>query len=137
ARYSCSPRSSSIRALTPRNVTARRRHPNRGRGRGASGSDTARSLPARGRRSSRPVHRKPRMFARALAALALVVGAGVFTATPARADHGPDVNFRFSFGFPVPIPVPVVEHRVYYETPTYYEEPVGSGRSRPSGMGAA
>ena len=71
--------------------------------------------------------RKPRIFARALAALALVIGAGIFTATPARADHGPDVSFSFSFGFPapvIPVPVPVVEQRVYDETPAYYEAPV-------------
>jgi hypothetical protein len=71
--------------------------------------------------------RKPRLFASALAALALVIGAGVFAATPARADHGPDVSFSFSFGVPapvIPVPVPVVEQRVYYEQPAYYAPPV-------------
>lgn len=71
--------------------------------------------------------RKPRMCASALAALALVVAAGLFTATPARADHGADVSFSFSFGFPAPfipvpvVPVPVVEQPVYYGPPVIYQ----------------
>ena len=60
-------------------------------------------------------HRKSRTLTRALAALAVVLGAGLIAATPARAD-GP--HFSFSFGLPFPLfpgPVPV------YEPPRYYE----------------
>ena len=46
-------------------------------------------------------HKKPRMV-QALAVLAVVLGAGLIGAAPARADHGPDVGFSFSFGFPFP-----------------------------------
>ena len=57
--------------------------------------------------------KKPRTV-RVLAALAVVLGAGLFGSAPARADHGPDFGFSFSFGFPAPvIPVPVVQERVY------------------------
>ena len=69
---------------------------------------------------------KKRHLSRALAALAVVVGAGMISAAPARADHGPDVGFSFSFGFPapfVPVPVPVVEQRVYYGPPVFYGPP--------------
>jgi len=66
-------------------------------------------------------HRKSRTLARALAALAVVLGAGLFT-SPARAD-GP--HFSFSFSAPFPFPVPVYEPPRYYEPapPVYYEEP--------------
>jgi hypothetical protein len=51
----------------------------------------------------------------AVAALALVMGAGLFSAAPARADHdGPRAGFNFFFGFPVPPPPP---------PPVYYYEP--------------
>jgi hypothetical protein len=79
-------------------------------------------------------HSKPRMLARALAALAMVVGAGLISAAPARADHGPDVGFGFFFGLPfppIPIPVPVYEPPRYYEPRVYYDEPrVYYGRPR-------
>ena len=68
-----------------------------------------------------------RTLTRALAALAVVLGAGLISATPARADHGPDVGFRFFFGLPFPpfpVPVPVYEPPRYYEPRVYYyEEP--------------
>jgi len=71
-------------------------------------------------------HRKLRTLVRALAALAVVLGAGLISAAPARADHrGPDVGFHFFFGLPFPpIPVPVYEPPRYYEPPVYYEEPL-------------
>src|SRR6185295_554114 len=51
--------------------------------------------------------RKSRTLTRALAALAVVLGAGLVSAAPARADHdGPDVGFHFFFGLPFP-PVPM------------------------------
>ena len=72
-------------------------------------------------------HKKPRMV-QALAVLAVVLGAGLIGAAPARADHdGPNVGFSFSFGFPAPfVPVyapPVVVYRepvVVYERPVYH-----------------
>ena len=76
-------------------------------------------------------HKKPRTV-QALAALAVVLGASLIGAAPARADHGPDVGFSFSFGFPapfVPVPVyrePVVVYRepvVVYREPVYYPAP--------------
>jgi hypothetical protein len=72
-------------------------------------------------------HKKPRM-AQLLAVLAVVLGAGVIGAAPARADHGPDVSFSFSFGFPAPfVPVPVYQPApvvVYREPVVIYREPV-------------
>ena len=67
-----------------------------------------------------------RHLTRALAALAVVVGAGLLTAAPAAADHGPNVSFGFSFGapFPFPIPVPVYAAPVYVERPVYRRAPV-------------
>ena len=72
--------------------------------------------------------RKSRTLKRALAALAVVLGAGLVSAAPARADHdGPDVGFHFFFGLPFPpvpmFPVPVYEPPRYYEPRVYYEEP--------------
>jgi hypothetical protein len=63
---------------------------------------------------------------RALAVLAAVLGAGLISVAPARADHrGPDVGFHFFFGLPFPpFPVPVYEPPVYYEPPAYDEPPV-------------
>jgi hypothetical protein len=83
---------------------------------------------------------KKRHLSRALAALAVVVGAGLFTATPAAADHGPDVSFSFSFGssfpfYPVPVyrepvvvyrePVVVYREPVYAAPRVYYQQPYG------------
>jgi len=72
-------------------------------------------------------HRKSRTLTRALAALAVVLGAGLVSAAPARADHdGPDVGFHFFFGLPFPpipvFPVPVYEPPRYYEPRVVYEE---------------
>jgi hypothetical protein len=89
-------------------------------------------------------HRKPRTFMRALAALAVVLGAGLVSAAPARADHdGPDVGFHFFFGLPFPpipvFPVPVYEPPRYYEPRVVYEErpvyyaPRAYYRGRPHG----
>jgi len=67
-------------------------------------------------------HKKPRMM-RALAAFAVVLGAGLIGSAPARADHGPNVRFGFSFGFPapvIPVLVPVVQERMYYAPPVIY-----------------
>ena len=61
-----------------------------------------------------------KIHAGALAALAVVLGAGLFSAAPARADHdGP--RFGFFFGFPAPPPPPPVV--VYGPPPVYYYEP--------------
>ena len=59
----------------------------------------------------------------AVAVLGLVLGAGLFAAAPAMADHdrGPDVGFHFFFGFPPPPPPPPVV--VYGPPPVYYYEP--------------
>jgi hypothetical protein len=59
---------------------------------------------------------------RTLAALAVLLGAGLIAAAPAHADHdrGPDVGFHFFFGFPPPPPPPVV---VYGPPPVYYYDP--------------
>ena len=66
---------------------------------------------------------KKRHLSRALATLAVVVGAGLISAAPARADHGPDIGFSLSFGFPAPfVPVPV--YREYREPVVIYREPV-------------
>jgi hypothetical protein len=71
--------------------------------------------------------RKSRTLTRALAALAVVLGAGLISAAPARADHGPDVGFHFFFGLPFPpvpvFPVPVYEPPRYYQPRVVYEEP--------------
>jgi hypothetical protein len=75
--------------------------------------------------------RKPRTLARALAVLAVVLGAGLISAAPARADHRGGYHhggFSFFFGLPflpipIPLPVPVYEPPRYYEPPVYYEEP--------------
>ena len=65
-----------------------------------------------------------RTLTRALAALAVVLGAGLIPAAPARADHGPEFGFFFGLPFPpFPVPVPVYEERRYYEPRVYYEEP--------------
>jgi len=79
-------------------------------------------------------YKKLRMHLRALAVLAVVLGAGLIAAVPARAEHrgGADVGVHFFFGLPVPffpppvpvpVPVPVYEPPVYYEPPEYYEGP--------------
>jgi len=78
--------------------------------------------------SKTKTYRKSRKYAHVLAAVAVVLGAGLIAAAPARADHrGPDVGFHFFFGLPfppIPVPVPVYEPPVYYEDPpVYYEEP--------------
>ena len=81
---------------------------------------------------------------RVLAALAVVLGAGLIGSAPARADHGPDFGFSFSFGFPapvIPVPVPVVQERVYYgppvvyhaAPPVYYAPRVHYSRTLPNG----
>jgi hypothetical protein len=75
--------------------------------------------------------RNSRPLVRGLAALAVVLGAGLITAAPARAHHDSDGGFSFSFGFPapfVPVPVPVYEPRYYgprvvYEAPPVYYAP--------------
>jgi len=59
---------------------------------------------------------------RAVAAVAVVLGAGLIAAAPARADHdgGPDIGFHFFFGFPVPFfvpPPPPPPPAVYYYQP--------------------
>lgn len=58
----------------------------------------------------------------ALSALAVAIGAVLFTAAPAKADF----EFGFFFAPPVPFPVPVVvQHEVVYEQPhVVYERPV-------------
>jgi hypothetical protein len=58
----------------------------------------------------------------AMASLAVVLGAALIAAAPARADHdhGPDVGFHFFFGFPPPPPPEVV---IYGPPPVYYYEP--------------
>ena len=56
-------------------------------------------------------------YLHAVAALGLVLGAGLLAATPAKADHDHGPSFHFSFGFPPP-PVVVVE-----PPPVYYYEP--------------
>jgi hypothetical protein len=63
-----------------------------------------------------------RTVAGALSALAVAIGAIVFTATPAKADH---LEFGFFFAPPVPFPVPVVvQHEVVYDQPrVVYERP--------------
>jgi len=71
-------------------------------------------------------HRKSRTLSRALAALAVVLGAGLMTAAPARAD-GPHFSFSFGIPFPLfPVPVPVYEPPRYYEPApeVYYAPPV-------------
>ena len=67
---------------------------------------------------------KSRTLSRALAALAVVIGAGLIGAAPARAD-GPHFNFSFGIPFPpFPVPVPVYEPPRYYEpAPEVYYEP--------------
>ena len=73
-------------------------------------------------------YRKP--IAKALAALAVVLGVGLIGAAPARADHGPDVGFSFSFGFPAPFfPVPVYSPPVVYRPVPVYAPPVYYQRS--------
>src|SRR5215831_16475532 len=64
----------------------------------------------------------PKFHLRALAALAVVLGAGLIAAAPARAhdDDGPNVGFHFFFGFPPPPPPPVVH---YGPPPVYYYDP--------------
>jgi hypothetical protein len=75
---------------------------------------------------------KKRHLTRALAALAVVVGAGMISAAPAKADHwgGPHVSFSFGLPFPpFPVPVPVYEPPGYYRpAPVYVERPVYYGR---------
>ena len=55
----------------------------------------------------------------ALSALAVAIGALLFSAAPAKADH---VSFGMFIAPPFPIPVPVVVHRevVYERAPAYY-----------------
>src|SRR5437879_2187214 len=62
-----------------------------------------------------------RTMAGALSALAVAIGAILFTAAPAKADH-----LEFGFFFPVPFPLPVVvQHDVVYEEPpVVYQRPV-------------
>jgi hypothetical protein len=66
-----------------------------------------------------------RTLAGALSALAVAIGAILFTAAPAKADH---FEFGFFFAPPVPIPIPLpvfVQHEVVYEQPrVVYERPV-------------
>ena len=63
-----------------------------------------------------------RTVAGALSALAVAIGAILFTAAPAKADH---LEFGFFFAPPVPFPVPVVvEHEAVYQEPyVVYEQP--------------
>jgi hypothetical protein len=75
-------------------------------------------------------YKRLRMHLRALAVLAVVLGAGLIAAVPARAEHRGDVGVHFFFGLPVPffpvpvpVPVPVYGPPVYYEPPEYYEGP--------------
>ena len=76
---------------------------------------------------SRKITTYNKPLVQALAALIAVLGVGLIGATPARADHGPDVGFSFSFGFPAPFfPVPVPMYAppvVYREAPVYYAPP--------------
>jgi hypothetical protein len=70
---------------------------------------------------------KSRQLTRSLAVFAVVVGAGLITAAPARAEHWHH-HGGFFFGLPflpipIPIPVPVVVAPRYYEPPVYYRDP--------------
>jgi hypothetical protein len=71
---------------------------------------------------------KKRHLTRALAALAVVVGAGMISAAPAKADHGGGPHVSFSFGVPFPpfpfFPVPVYSAPVHVERPYYRPAPV-------------
>ena len=63
-------------------------------------------------------------------AAATMLGVGLVSASPARADHdrGPDVGFRFFFGFPAPPPPPPAVYyyepapRIVYRERPYYRE---------------
>src|SRR5262245_2234631 len=72
----------------------------------------------------RPTDHLPKSNLPALVAVALVLGAGLIPAAPARADHGddgPSVGFHFFFDFPSPpfivLPPPPPPPRAYYYQP--------------------
>jgi hypothetical protein len=69
-------------------------------------------------------HRKSRTLTRAMAALAVVLGAGIVSAAPPRANHdGPGVGFHFFLGLPFPpVPVPAYEPPRYYQPRVVYED---------------